>query len=224
MSQPEPDRKIRAVVLDMDGTMFNTEDLYNIVGEQMLAPRGHEFTLELKHKMMGLPGTKAFDVMIEHCNLDDSAETLRQECDELFMALEDRIETMPGLDWLLGRIEEIGLPKAVATSSHRQFADHALGKFDLLERFEFVLAGGDVENGKPHPDIYIEAARRLSVEPAEMLVLEDSFTGSTAAAASGALTIAVPTHHSLCRDFSHADHVASSLDDAIIRALLDQAA
>ena len=58
--------KIEAVIFDMDGLMFNTEDIYNVVGDTILESRGHKFTLELKLLMMGLPGIKAFQVMIDH--------------------------------------------------------------------------------------------------------------------------------------------------------------
>ena len=78
---------LQAIVFDMDGLMFNTEDLYNLAGQQLLAPRGQEFTRELKLAMMGLPGQEAFSVMIERCGLDDSVEQLKSETDEIFRTL-----------------------------------------------------------------------------------------------------------------------------------------
>jgi len=213
--------RIRAVVFDMDGLMFNTEDLYNIVGERLLQKRGQRFTNELKLAMMGLPGPQAFEVMRSRCGLSDSVESLKQETDEIFVdLLPKEIQKMPGLDSLLQLVEQQKLPKAVATSSQRKFATRALGFFDLEPRFEFVLTGDDVERGKPNPDVYLLAAKNLSVEPQQMLVLEDSLIGSRAAKAAGAITIAVPTHHSADCDFSHVDHVASSLADELIVELI----
>ncbi len=205
--------EIQAVVFDMDGLMFNTEDLYDQVGQQLLERRGQRFTRELKMQMMGLPGTKAFEVMIEQCELNDTADQLQSECDELFVdLLPDQIAMMPGLADLMDFLEQKGLPKAVATSSHQQFANRALGMFNLGPRFDFVLTSEDVQNGKPHPEVYQLAAKRLNVEPTQMLVLEDSLTGSRAASASGAFTVAVPTLHSQGCDFSHVDLVVSSLE------------
>lgn len=186
--------KIRAVTFDMDGLMFNTEDLYDIVGEKLLNRRGQSFTTGLKLAMMGLPGPKAFAVMKERCGLDDPVESLASECEELFAdLLPSRIEMMPGLKELLELLESKAVPKGIATSSHARFADRALGKFDLKPRFEFVLTAESVTHGKPHPEVYLTAASRLGVEPAEMLVLEDSVHGSNAAIAAGAVTIAVPS-------------------------------
>jgi len=213
---------IKAVAFDMDGLMFNTEDLYDEVGEILLGRRGQSFDRELKMAMMGLPGTDAFEIMRTRCGLADSVTQLQSECDEIFSdMLPAKIQTMPGLELLLDLLENRKIPKCVATSSHRQFAARALGAFDLEPRFKFVLTAEDVTLGKPHPEVYLAAASRLNVEPESMLVLEDSFTGSSAAAAAGAFTIAVPTKHSLDMDFSHVDHIASRLDDEAILGLFD---
>lgn len=186
--------KIRAVAFDMDGLMFNTEDLYDIVGEQLLNRRGQSFTTELKLAMMGLPGNDAFAVMKKRCGLDDPVESLAAECEGLFEdLLPSKIEMMPGLEELLSLLESRGISKGIATSSHARFADRALGMFDLKPRFEFVLTSESVTNGKPHPEVYLSAASRLGVEPAEMLVLEDSVHGSNAGIAAGAVTIAIPS-------------------------------
>ena len=214
--------KIAAVAFDMDGLMFNTEDLYDQVGQMLLAKRGHDFTRELKLAMMGLPGPVAFEVMRQRCGIEDSVEQLQSEADQIFAKmLPAQIEMMPGLETLLEKLESIGIPKAVATSSHRQFADQALGHFDLQPRFEFVLTADDVTQGKPHPEIYLTTASRLGISPDSMLVLEDSLTGSKAAAAAGAFTIAVPTRHSLGSDFSHVHCVADHLMDQVVLDLFD---
>ena len=76
-----------------------------------------------------------------------------------------------------------------------------------------MLTAEDVTHGKPHPEIYLTAASRMGVEPLSMLVQEDSQTGSTAAVAAGAVTIAIPTRHSLGMDFSHVHRVVDRLDD-----------
>jgi HAD superfamily hydrolase (TIGR01509 family) len=197
----------------MDGLMFNTEDLYNLAGERLLEPRGQKFTRELKLAMMGLPGKEAFAVMIDHCNLDDSVEQLQTETDQIFQTLlPEKIEMMPGLQTLLAAIDDAGLPRAVATSSHRNFADRALGHFDLQAGFQFVLTAEDVTNGKPDPEVYLTAGDKLGVAADSMLVLEDSVFGSRAAVAAGAFTVAIPTEFSRDQDYSHADAVVDRLD------------
>lgn len=209
--------QIKAVVFDMDGLMFNTEDLYDIVSQMLLERRGKTFTNDLKLKMMGLPGPQAFQVMKDECDLEDSVSALEKELHtDFFRLLPEHIQMMPGLSSLLERLENLRIPKGVATSSERELARLALGTFDLIPRFEFVLTANDVTQGKPHPEIYQTAAQRFQVAPAQMLALEDSVIGSTAAAAAGAFTIAVPGVHSRNGSFSHVDHVVESLESPIV--------
>lgn len=197
----------------MDGLMFNTEDLWDQVGQELLGRRNHSFSKSLKLQLMGLPGPIAFQLMIDHCGLVDTPEGLQHESTEIFdELLPQEIQMLPGLTEVLELIESLDLPKAVATSSHQAFASKALGIFDLEPRFQFVLTPADVTHGKPDPEIYLTAAKRLNVAPTEMLVLEDSVHGSRAGAAANAYTIAVPGHHSLEGDFSHVQQVVTALN------------
>jgi beta-phosphoglucomutase-like phosphatase (HAD superfamily) len=98
--------------------------------------------------------------------------------------------------------------------------DACLGPFQLAPRFSFILTSEDITHGKPDPEIYLLAARRFGVPPGEMLVLEDSHNGCRAAAASGAYTVAVPGEHSRRQDFSTANLIVDSLEDARLYAAL----
>ncbi len=214
-----------AVVFDMDGIIFNTEDLYDVVGAELLKRRQCEFTRDLKLKMMGRPAPAAFEMMRQECGLDDSIETLQAESDEIFKTLlPERIELMPGFQAVLEAVQKRGLPTAVATSSHRDFATTALGIFDLLDRFQFVLTGDDVRHGKPDPEIYLKAAEKLGLSPQQILVFEDSHAGSLAATRAGAWTVAVPTPYARHLDFSHANLVVPRLDDPRVMKILQSSA
>ena len=220
-SENANDTIYRAVAFDMDGLMFNTEDLYDEVGDTLLQRHGQRFTRELKLEMMGRPDQEALAIMKDRCNLNQSVDELRVVIKQIFSELlPRRIEMMPGLAELLDFLEQHKIPKCVATSSHRQFATEALGSFDLEPRFEFVLTSDDVTNGKPDPEVYLAAAERMGIETNQLLVLEDSVIGSRAAVAAGAFTIAVPTAHSADGDFSHANHVVESLLDPMIQKFL----
>lgn len=212
---------MRAVVFDMDGLMFNTEDVYTSAGEELLRRRGHRFTTELKDEMMGLRPQPAFEAMIRRCKLPESWEVLAAESNRIFLdLLREGLAPMPGLMPLLDALERAGLPKAIATSSCRELVAACLEPFDLRRRFEFVLTAEDVANGKPHPEIYLAAAKRFSIPPSEMAVLEDSQNGCMAAAAAGAFTIAVPAAHSRGHDFSRASLVVDGLADPRLYAAL----
>lgn len=211
---PQPSRPLSAVVFDLDGLMFNTEDLYQYVGTELLRRRGKEFGPDLLDAMMGRPGRIALQIMIDWHDLDDTVERLSAETDEIFpQVLDERLATMPGLIELLDALEAAKLPKAIATSSGRAFVDEVLGRFGLRPRFDFILTAEDVVEGKPHPEIYLKAAERFGREPAEMLVLEDSQNGCRAAVAAGAYVVAVPAGHSHKHDFTGCSIRASSLAD-----------
>jgi HAD superfamily hydrolase (TIGR01509 family) len=198
----------------MDGLMFNTEDMYTLAGEELLRRRGYEFTAELKHQMMGMRPQPAFERMIAHCGLAETWEELAQESNRLFLGfLTGRLAPMRGLMDLLDALERAGIPKAVCTSSTRELVAACLRPFNLRERFAFVLVAEDIVHGKPHPEIYLTAAQRFGVPPAEMLVLEDSENGCRSAAAAGAYAVAVPGEHSRQHDFSTASLVVESLAD-----------
>lgn len=213
--------QIRAVVFDCDGLMFNTEEIFHLTGTELMRQRGREATPELFQRMMGRRAHEAFAAMIEFMGLDDTIEELQRDSDRIFEELLDQhLAPMPGLFDLLARIEEIRLPVAVATSSARIYLEDLLQRFELSERFHALLTAEDVSHGKPHPEIYLRAAEKLGVEPAEMLVLEDSENGTRAAAAAGAHIVSVPHRHSRHHDFTTAKFVAASLNDPQIAGLL----
>lgn len=213
--------RIAAVAFDMDGLLVNTEELYSEVGTRLLARRNRTFTSELKDAMTGLPGVEAFKVMIERESLSDSIETLSKESAEIFQEiLPQRLKLLPGVESLLEHLEERGINRCVATSSTHRFAERVLSLTNLKSKFSFVITSEDVERGKPHPDIYQGAAKRLQVAEKQMLVLEDSHHGSRAGVTAGACTIAVPGPHSQHHDFSGVHFVANTLNDLRIRDVL----
>ncbi len=219
-SQPDELGKPAAIVLDMDGLMFNTEDIYDTSGQELLSRRGFEFTLELKRRMMGRTAHAAFSEMRNFLGLSESIEQLQKESDEIWLRLlPDRIAKLQGLDWLLDTADGHGIPLAVATSSPSRLASRALSHFELEKRFRHIVTGDMVSQGKPHPEIYLTAAGRLGVDAERMLVFEDSPVGSKAAVARGARTVAVPGAHNDGEDYSHVWRVVEALDAPEIREL-----
>ena len=213
---------LRAVAFDLDGLMFNTEDIFNEVGHLVLRRRGKEMSRDLLQQMMGRRAPEALQLMIDFHSLEsDTVPGLIDETRILFAELAvDRLAPMPGLFTLLERIEARGLVKGVATSSGRRYLEEILARFEILGRFTMTLTAEDVTHGKPHPEIYLTAAERLGVAPQEMLVLEDSHAGTTAAVRAGAHAVSVPNEHSRFQDFSHATYVANRLDDPYVLQLL----
>ena len=212
---------IQAAVFDLDGLLVNTEELYQHVGSELLRRRGKTFGTDLLDAMMGRPPAVSLAIMIEWHGLPDTVETLAAETGAIFAGLlDERLEPMPGAMDLVDALAGRGLPRAVATSSGPAFAHDVLGRVGLLDRFAFVLTSADVVNGKPDPEIYLAAAARLGVDPAAMIVFEDSHNGCRAAVAAGAVVVAVPGGHSRRHDFTGARLVADSLADPRIAGLL----
>lgn len=213
----DPATPLRAVVFDLDGLMFNTEELYFEVGTRLLARRDKQLTDDLLRQMMGRPSRVSLQIMIDWHRLAATVEQLERETDEIFdELLPTRLQPMPGLIPLLATIEEIGIPKAIGTSSRRPFVSKVLSFFQLEPRFHCILTCEDVSQGKPHPEVYLQAAGRLGADPREVMVLEDSHHGCRAAIAAGTFAVAVPGAHSAHHDFEGAAFIADSLLDARI--------
>jgi HAD superfamily hydrolase (TIGR01509 family) len=213
---------IQAVVFDLDGLMFNTEDVFDISGNELLQRRGLGMTDEIRNAMLGRRPTEALANMLRLTGLREEIDGLISESHEIFFGLVDEhLKPMTGLFELLDHLEQIGMPKAVATSSPRTYMQNILDRFSLLERFHETFTAEDVERGKPEPDIYLKAAERFGIHPNRMMVLEDSEAGTKAASAAGAIAISIPHHHTAKHDFSSATHIVESLGDPVIYRLLD---
>jgi HAD superfamily hydrolase (TIGR01509 family) len=213
---------LRAVVFDLDGVLANTEDLYEEACSAVLGRRGQTYDPPLREQMMGRPVADALRIMIEAHNLSDSMETLMEECREvLYGLMATELAPMPGVTELLDRLDSAEMPAAVATSALPEYAEFVLTRLDLKRRLRFARTSADVTRGKPHPEVYLLAARRLELSsPSEMMVLEDSANGCRAAVAAGAFAVAVPNRHTAKHDFTGARFVAATLCDPHILAAL----
>lgn len=216
-----PARTLQGVALDLDGLLFDTEPLYWQVGSQLLDRRGHRFTDQLQRRMMGRPGVQAMQVLIDALQLTDLPETLLEESNDLYAEmLTQGVTPMRGLLPWFDALEASGLPFGVATSSLHRFADQILRQNGLRDRIQFLLTGEDVRKGKPDPEMYLLAAKTLGIDPANMLVLEDSENGCAAAVAAGSVAVAIPGVHCEGHSYPGAHLVADGLDDARLLGLL----
>jgi HAD superfamily hydrolase (TIGR01509 family) len=203
-----------AVCFDLDGLMFNTEHVFFRAGGILLAKRQREMTIEVMNVIIGRRPEESFKLLVAHLGLDDEPMELLHESRLIFdEMLQTELEPMPGLFDLLDRIEALGLPKGVATSSPRKYLLSLLDRFDLRDRFPLTLAAEDVTQGKPHPEIYLKAASHFGVSPDAMLVLEDSAAGTKAAVTAGAFAVSVPHEFTAGHDFTGAKRIIRGLSD-----------
>jgi len=201
--------------------MLNTEDLYEQVGHILMQRRGKTYRDDVRKKMIGLPARYAFGVLIEEEGMSESWQELQQETDEIFDSiLPTQLAAMPGLKELLDYLDDKGLRRCVATSSSQSFARKALTLVGMLDRVDFVITAEDVSQGKPHPEIYLAAAKKMSVPVEDMLVLEDSATGTLAGVSAGAYVVSVPNEHTQQACFEGSQWIAKTLRDKRIYELL----
>jgi HAD superfamily hydrolase (TIGR01509 family) len=190
MNLPRP---VAAVVFDMDGLLFDTEKLY---GQAILTAAdelGVEMSMEVFHTFVGTPWAANRRRMLEAYGEAYPAEELRVTWMQHFQLLAtDGLELKPGVEALLDLLDELALPRAIATSSSHGTVDHHLGAHDLAGRFHHVVASGDYANSKPAPDPFLVAAQKLGVDPRDCLALEDSLNGVRSAASAGMMTVMVP--------------------------------
>lgn len=185
--------EIEAVLLDMDGLLFDTERLFFQAMQEVGRDAGREVPETLYRRMIGHVRDRNLEQLREHYGTDFPAEEFLEQCQgQMAVLLEDGLRLKPGVTELLDRLDQLRLPRALVTSSARESVDHLLAAFDLAGRFDAVVAYGDYRYGKPHPEPYLRAAGKLGVEPARCLALEDSHNGVRSAAGAGARTIMVP--------------------------------
>jgi HAD superfamily hydrolase (TIGR01509 family) len=214
--------KIRAVVFDLDGLMFDTEALFFRVASEALADRGKVFTPEIMTQFIGRRADEVAQSWKTLAGVEEPAEEFLADVRARFYAVVDTaVHPMPGLFVLLDRLHALALPAAVATSSRHSYASRLLLRHGLRDRFEFVLASEDVTRGKPDPEIYQLAARRFGVPAGSMLVLEDSPAGLAAASEAGAFAVGIPHEHSPAEALAAARLVVARLDDPSLFRLIE---
>ena len=213
--------KIKAVIFDMDGLMFDTEALFSIVQTKINKKRGKDFTLEIQNKMMGRKPIDAIKIMLKELGIDEDPESVARERDaEYLELLKTDSRAMPGLLEFLDILNKHNIRKAIASGSYHLWIDTLLERFKMKDQFEAVVSGEDVKVAKPDPEIYIKTVHKLGLRPEECLVLEDAVNGIKAAKAAGCITVAIPNSFTKHQDFSEADYVVESLSDLKLASIL----
>jgi HAD superfamily hydrolase (TIGR01509 family) len=185
---------VSAVLLDMDGTLLDTEKVYFESLIAALNSSGYtDDIIPLCHAMVGLPGPECEAMLVgrygEDFPLADINKAFVANRDEIFRT---GLPLKHGAVELLDVLQAAECPMAIVTSSSRRSADQHLTLAGIRTRFETILTRDDVTRGKPSPDLYLLAAARLGVKPQRCVAVEDSNHGVTAAHAAGAITIMVP--------------------------------
>jgi HAD superfamily hydrolase (TIGR01509 family) len=183
-----------AVLFDMDGLMLDTERMARRAWTSALAAHGYAMDEPSYLRLLGRTAGDVQQILRELFGPElpfveiYRMRTANYEAD----IASNGIRTRPGLLELLDFLEEKNIPKAVASSTVNWFVLHKLERAGIAQRFSTIVSGDQVPRGKPEPDIFLEAARRLGVDPVKCVVLEDSEAGITAAHRAGMIPIMIP--------------------------------
>ncbi|MGP4047455.1 HAD family hydrolase [Streptomyces sp. 2A115] len=184
---------LQAVLLDMDGTLVDTEGFWWDAEVEVFARLGHTLDDSWRHVVVGGPMTRSAGFLIEATGADITLAELTVLLNDGF---EDRIgralPLMPGAQRLLAELTKHRIPTALVSASHRRIIDRVLTSLGP-RNFALTIAGDEVERTKPHPDPYLLAAGGLGAEPARCVVIEDTATGIASAEAAGCHVVAVPS-------------------------------
>ena len=184
---------LQAVLLDMDGTLVETEDLWWETEVALLAEFGHRLDHTDRQAVVGGPMSRVVDHLLAVSGLPLTAERLGTMINDRFAErIAHGVPLRPGAAVLLAELAAEGIPAALVSASHRRIIDLVLTSLGS-HHFAFTVAGDEVERTKPHPDPYLLAAARLGAEPARCVVIEDAPTGVRAGEAAGCRVLAVPS-------------------------------
>src|SRR4051812_5366703 len=205
-----------AVVFDNDGLLLDTESVWTRAEQDLFERRGLEFTPADKMELVGTSAEIAGEVLERRLGEPGRAGELIEELNHLVVAeLEHGVEAMVGARELLHALRERGTPIGLVSNSPIAFVRRSLEIVKFEDRFDVVVSAHETAAPKPAPDPYLEACRRLGVEPGPAVIaLEDSPTGVAAARAAGLTVIGIPSLDGVALDEAH--HIAESLEDDIV--------
>ena len=208
---------VSAVIFDMDGVIADTEHVWDEVREVLVADWGGTYSPDAQRAMMGMSSVEWSRYMHDELGLQQSAEEINAEV--VRRMLERYRTALPLVDGAVAVVRELSasLPLAVASSSNRPLIDAVLEAAGITAYFSATVSSEEVARGKPRPDVYLEAARRLGLEPGGCAAVEDSANGIRAAAAAGMWVIAYPNRHYPpdAPSLALADRVITSLGDLV---------
>jgi HAD superfamily hydrolase (TIGR01509 family) len=206
---------VAAVVFDMDGVIVDTEQVWDEVRERLVIDWGGRYSPAAQRAMMGMSSSEWSRFMHDELGLAQSPEVINHEVVRRMLARYE--DALPLIDGAVAVIRELSasLPLAVASSSNRPLIEAVLETAKLSDCFAATVSSEEVPRGKPSPDVYVEAARRLGISPGSCAAVEDSANGIRSAAAAGMHVIAYPNRHYRpeAEALALADTVIDSLDE-----------
>ena len=186
---------IEAVVFDLDGVLLDSEEIWDRAREDLARERGGRWHDQAQRDMMGMSSTEWSRYMSEVIGLPEPPEEINREVVRRLTGLyREELPAIPGAREAVERLAA-RWPLGLASSSNRELIDLVLQLLGVAHLFTATVSSEEVARGKPAPDVYLEAARRLGVDPTAAAAVEDSHNGILSAKAAGMRVIAIPNAH-----------------------------
>jgi HAD superfamily hydrolase (TIGR01509 family) len=186
---------IDGVVFDLDGLLLDSEQVWDAAREELVRERGGRWHESAQPDMMGMSSPEWSRYMHDQLGVPDPPEEISAEVVRRLERLyRERLPVIPGAREAVERLAD-RWPLALASSSNRELIDLALELMGVAPLFRATVSSEEVARGKPAPDVYLEAARRLGVDPKRAAAIEDSHNGIRAAKAAGMRVVAIPNRH-----------------------------
>jgi HAD superfamily hydrolase (TIGR01509 family) len=183
---------IEAVVFDLDGVLLQSEEVWDGVRERYVRERGGRYDEEVQRAMMGMSAPEWSRFLHEEAGVPAEPEEINRDVVALMLeAYENELPLLPGALEAVRRTAA-EFPLALASSSNRAIFEEVLRLAGIADLFQATVSSEEVKRGKPAPDVYLEAARRLGVSPERCAAVEDSHSGIASAKAAGMRVLAIP--------------------------------
>jgi HAD superfamily hydrolase (TIGR01509 family) len=204
---------IEAVIFDLDGVLIDSEQVWNEVREDLARERGGHWSERAQRDMMGMSAPEWSRYMHDAVGVPESPEQINRDVVERMLE-----RYAGGPPWVPGAVETVRRlsrpwPLGLASSSNREVIDAVLAAGGIADCFGATVSSEEVARGKPAPDVYVEAARRLGIPAERCVAVEDSHSGIRSAKAAGMRCVAIPNAHYPPGDaVAEADAIAGSLE------------
>lgn len=209
-------KPITSVIYDMDGLLLDTESLHERVNSEIARRYGKTFNIDAKIAIAGRPTLDSAKILVDILQLPLTPEEYLVERNKLLYPLYPTVKALPGTIELIQHLSNYNTPQAIASSSSRHHFDmKTVNHQQWLNVFKIVTLGDDpeIKQGKPAPDIFLLAAKRLNAAPEQCLVFEDSLAGIKAAIAAGMSVVAIPDPVFDKQFFQQAHQVLNSMTE-----------
>ncbi len=209
----------KAIIFDMDGTLVDSEVVWDIAEREMFADMGLVYNAEVREQVIGLRLDEFFEKLISIYGLDNSVEELEAELiKRMLLKIPEMVEPKSGAQAIIEWASHQGIPYCIASSSPMTIIEASVNAQGWTDLIPHLYTADAVPKGKPAPDVYLHAAEQLGVNPEECLALEDSPNGARSAVAAGMTCYVVPDSHSTPEKFADiTPNVFKSLDDVLVQ-------